>query len=189
MADQDRFDDREQERALVARVREGDPQAIAILMRLYASRLVRFASYTVGSRDTAEDIVQQVFVKLWERRATLDSDFRIKPYLFRAVRNRALDELDAETVRTRYQTSVQGEVVAGVIPAMVPSPEEGVLTTAAIQAALERLPERHRLALRLRLEQQMTHAEIAEVLGISVVATKRFVARAIGDLRKMLWGY
>lgn len=189
MADQDRLDEREQDQALVARVRQGDPDAIAILMRQYAGRLVRFASYMVGSRDTAEDIVQQVFVKLWERRAMLDSDVRVKSYLFRAVRNRVLDEQGSETVRSRYRTIIQGEVIAGIIPAMVSSPEEGVLTNATIQAALNRLPERRRLALKLRLEQQMTHAEIADILGVSVVAAKRFVARAVGDLRKILWGH
>jgi RNA polymerase sigma-70 factor (ECF subfamily) len=178
--------EQECERVLVGRLRQGDPEAFATLMAQYTNRLTRFAFYTVGSRDAAEDVVQQVFVDLWERRATLDPD-HLKAYLFRAVRYRALNERTSQAVRQRYTTTIQAEAEAGAIPTVVPSPEERVLTSAAIQAAVKQLSERRRLAIRLRLEEEMTYPEIAESLGVSPMAAQRLVARAMADLRTLLW--
>ncbi len=189
MADQDRFDEREQERALVARLSASDPGALAIIMTQYGERLLRFAYSLAGSRDVAEDIVQYVFIRLWDRRAFLDPGSRFKPFLFKAVQNRALDERASDAVRGRYRASVEGEEIAGLRPAAVPSHEERILDQMTIQAAVELLSERRRLAIRLRLEEEMTHAEIAEVLEISLVAAKSLVARAMDDLRDILWGH
>jgi RNA polymerase sigma-70 factor (ECF subfamily) len=175
------------ERALVRRLREGDPEAFAMLIARYTNQLARFAFYIVGSRDGADDIVQQVWTHLWEQRAMLDPE-RFKPYLFRAVRNRALDEQSATYVRERYRTNVLAEATAGTLANAVPSPEETVLTKAVVQAAIEQLPERRRLAIRLRFEEEMSHAEIADVLGVSSVAAQRLVSRAMADLREIILG-
>ncbi len=176
-----------EERFLVARLREGDPDAFATLVTLYVDTLTRMAFYATGSRDTADDVVQRVFVELWERRATLDPN-RLRPYLLRAVRNRAIDEGNAALVRSRHRATTQAEASAGSVLAATPSPEEDILNDVTVQAAIARLSPRRRLAVRLRLQEEMSHAEIAEVLEISVVAAKRLVARGIVELRQLLWG-
>lgn len=175
------------ERALVDRLRAGDHDAFVRLLTHYTDRLLRFACSLVGSRDGADDIVQQVWVQLWDRRAVLDLT-HLKSYLFRAVRNRALDERDATIVRERYRAIVQAEASAGTISALHPSPEDEILTDATIWAALERLSDRRRLAIQLRIQEEMTHAEIADVLGVSPLAAQRLVSRAMAELRKIIWG-
>lgn len=178
---------RDEDRSLVGRLQAGDPAAFAAIVARYTERLSRFAFYIVGSRDAADDVVQQVWVQLWERRTTLEPD-QLTPYLFRAVRNRALNEQSAAAVRERFRANVQAEAATGTIAAAVPSPENEVLTTAVVQAAVEQLSERRRFAIRLRLEEELTHGEIADILGVSAVAAQRLVARAIADLREILWG-
>ena len=173
--------------ALLRRLRADESGAITTLMRRYTESLLRFALYLVGSRDAAEDIVQHVFVQLWERRAIIDPECHLKPYLFRSVRNRALDEQDALGVRNRYRDHIQADAAAGAVLSLVPNPEEAILTETMVQAALDRLPERRRIAVRLRLMESMTHAEIANVLGITPVAAQSLVTRGIADLKKIIW--
>jgi DNA-directed RNA polymerase specialized sigma24 family protein len=124
------------ERTLIAQMRRGDPRAFAELIAQYVNAMTRFAFRIIGSRDTAEDVVQQVFVQLWERRATLELDMRLKAYLFRAVRNRALNESKAAAVRERYASSIP------LGASQVPSHEEPVLAEQSVHAAVNRLSGR-----------------------------------------------
>lgn len=179
-----RPEDRERERALIAQIRANDTNAFATLVDQYLDRVTRFATSIIGARDPAEDIVQSVFVQLWDQRASLDPDRPFKPYLYRIVRNRALDERKAITVRATYRAGVQADAIAGTIDASTPSPESAILTAAAIEAAVQQLPARRQQAIRLRFESQLSHAEIGEVLEISPQAAMQLVLRAIDDLRK-----
>jgi RNA polymerase sigma-70 factor (ECF subfamily) len=177
---------RARERALIERVRNDDGDAFAMLVTEHLPRLTRFATYLLGSADAAEDCVQMVFVHLWKRRHELDVDRPLRPYLLRAVQNRSLNEHRAETVRMKYRNRIQVHAAAGTLATNVPSPEEQILTEAMVQAALAQLPERRQLALRLRLEEGLTDHEVADTLGISLMATDRLIRRALANLRDIL---
>jgi len=168
------------DRQLVERLRGEDMGALAELMRVYTAALVRFAYDIVGSRDAAEDLVQGVFIHVWGARATLDPARSIKAYLYRAVRNRALNERDAEDVRDRHREQM---------PAVVSNPESRFVDAATVQAAMAQLGPRRRTALQLRFEEGMTHPEIADVMGITAEAAKRLVSRAVADIRTLLAPY
>ncbi len=174
------------ERALLNRVRAGDARAFTEVITQYLDTVTRFAFHIIGSHDAAEDIAQDVFVSLWERRDTLDEVRSLKSYLFRAVRNRAFDEQKSDLVRKRYRTIVQAEVEAGTQSGAVQSSEDSMLTAAAVQAAMSQLSERRQLVLRLRIGYQMTHAEIGEILGLSPDAARVLANRAASDLREKL---
>lgn len=176
----------EEEIALIARLREGDTEAFRALSKHYLNMLTRFAYYMSRSRDLADDIVQHVLIGVWENRVSLEPDRSLKSYLFRSIRNRALDERKAAMVRDRYKDGAYQDAVAGVIHAYTPSPESGILTTITVQNAIDQLSERRQLAVRLRLEEGMSHAEIAEVLQLTPENAKRLVARSITELRKIL---
>jgi RNA polymerase sigma factor (sigma-70 family) len=177
---------RAEERGLVLRVRASDAEAFALLVRRHLDAVTRMATYLVGSADAAEDVAQRVLVQLWEHRVTLDPERPLTPYLRRSVRNCALNDRKAHTVRAQYRERIQGEIAAGTIPASTPSPEETVLTVATVQAALHQLPHRRQLALRLWFEEELTYSEIADILETSVQATDRLLRRALADLREML---
>ena len=171
---------RDADRMLSAQLRDGNPDAFARVVVQYTDRLTRLAFYITGARDSADDVVQDVFVDLWERRDALRVE-SLKSYLFRAVHNRALNDRKATAVRKRYQLTALAEAEAAA-----PSPEYRVLTQAAVQSAVDQLAERRQIAIRLRFEEQMTHAEIASILAISPLAARLLVARALADLREFL---
>lgn len=172
------------EQQLLARMRADDTEAFRNIVDTYIDRITEFAASMVGSYDVADDVVQRVFVWLWEHREHVEIQGSFKSYLFRAVRNRVLDDRKADAVRLRYRTEVQS--IAAQESIAIRSPEEAIITADLVQAALSLLPERRQQAIRLRLIDDLTHAEIADILGTSPDTASRLVSRAIGDLRKIL---
>ena len=165
-------------------VRAGDPSAFEALFRAYHAPLCSFAYRYLGARDLAEEIVQEVFLCIWERREIWDVRTSVKGYLLTAVRNAALSYLRHERVVRRRQAEVRDfqEVVA-------PSPEVRALeaeTVVAVRQAIGRLPDRCRLVFTLHREQGLTYAEVAEVLGISPRTVEVQIGRALKSLRKGL---
>ena len=96
------------ERDWVARIRSGDGPAFEALFYAYHAPLCAFAYRLVGVRDLAEEIVQEVFLYIWERRETWDVRTSVKSYLFTAVRNAAMSYLRHErVVRQREAETVE----------------------------------------------------------------------------------
>lgn len=171
---------------LIVQLRAGDPRALTILVDTYFEALVRFAFYLLGSLDWAQDVVQDVFVRVWEYPDAFAPTHSLKQYLYAAVRNHALNARKYEAVRSRHQEAVQAAAKGESSLAATPSPENAVLQEATIQAALRQLSDRRQEAVRLRIEQQLTHAEIGEILGVSTAAAERLVQRALEELREIL---
>ena len=87
-----------------AALRQGDESVFdAVFRRLYAPLCHYATSLTDGDADEAEDIVQQVFVKLWDRRASLDITWSVKAYLYRMVHNAALNRIRHLNTKNKYQ--------------------------------------------------------------------------------------
>jgi RNA polymerase sigma-70 factor (ECF subfamily) len=175
-----------EETELVIRLRAGDERALAELIAAFFSRLVGFAYTFLGSEDMAKDVAQQTFIRLWESRTSLDPTRPVKPYLFTLAKNQAISELRSRRVRERHEADARDTIAHDPDLATVPSAEEKILTTATIHSALLQLPERRRIAVRLRVEGQLSHAEIAQVLEISTQAAERLVQRGLQELRKVL---
>ncbi len=171
---------------LVRQISEGDVRAFTSLVTKYLFPVTRFAYNMVRSEDAAEDIAQNVFIQLWERRAGLGEIRSIKAYLFRIVKNIALNERKAFSVRKRHQAQVYADPRQGIVPGQWDREESLLLTTTTVQEAIHELPERRQLVLRLRLEDELSHAEIGEILGISPQAAQVLAGRALAELRKKL---
>jgi RNA polymerase sigma-70 factor (ECF subfamily) len=176
--------ERSRERALVERVRTGDVEAFAAVIAEYIRPVTRVAYWWVHSHDMAEDVAQSVFVRVWEHRHALDPNRPLKPYLLRAVRNVAVDAQRSESARARREDRVAA--AEGREQASVPSPEDGILAAATVDAALEQLPERRQLVLRLWLKEELGLSDIADVLGVSLAAADRLLRRAQADLRRIV---
>ncbi len=186
MISHDDAQDINHEHALLARIQAGDADAFRIVVETHIGRITEFAAVMVRSSDVADDVVQKVFVWMWENRATLSINGRLKAYLFRAVRNRILDYRKAEAIRFRYQVDELAQMEGD--GAASPSPEEAILTADMVQAALGMLSERRQQAVRLRLFDDLTHAEISDILGVTPEASAQLVSRALTDLKKILSG-
>jgi RNA polymerase sigma-70 factor (ECF subfamily) len=176
---------------LIARVRGGDRDAFRQVMQTHYNSLVRFAVPLAG--ESAEDVVQEVFVRVWEGRARLDPLRPIRAYLFTAVRRRVLDLHKHERAQRRLLAEIERSdndivLIPGEGRDMSVSGEafEGDDRLPALAHAITALPERNRTALMLRFEQAMTHAEIGAVLGCSDKAAQQVVLRTLASLRRLL---
>jgi len=179
----------ESERSLIARVRNGDAEALGEIVRATSPKLVSFAFSFVRSRDVAEDIVQDVFVAVWERRTTWEPA-SVLAYLLAAVRNRAFKVARARGVAERYRVSNRELLQTSPSPADVLDEADDdrlwVRRLRALREAVDRLTERQRTAYLLRYEQGLTMAQIAHVLGVGVKSAEQLVQRTVHTLRERL---
>ncbi len=160
--------------------------AFDALVRAHYGRLCNFAYRYVDSRDIAEDIVQDVFTRLWRQRDAFDVRDPL-PYLYQAVRNRAVSYRRQSVVRDRWreQEALRGDRD----DADTASAAELADLAQVIALVIEALPERCRLIFTMSREQYLTYAEIAQALGISVKTVETQMGRALKALRARLAGY
>ncbi len=168
----------------VEALRSGDASAFEALFHAYHASLCSFAYRYLGARDLAEEMVQEVFLCIWERRHGWDVRTSVRSYLLTAVRNAAISYLRHERVARRREGEIRD--LQQVYP---PTPEVRALeaeTIAAVRQAVAGLPERCRQVFTLHREQGLTYAEVAEILGISPRTVEVQIGRALKSLRKHL---
>lgn len=169
---------------LATRIRSGDAAAFDTLFRAYYGQLCSFACTYTGSPDTAEEIVQDVFTAIWARRAQWTVTVSARAYLYGAVRNRAQRrraQARAEQVRWSLLATDQALESADAEDRL----ERGEVE-AIVRRAIDRLPERSRIVATLRWQRQLSHPEIAAVMGISVKGVENQLTRVAKRLRVFL---
>jgi RNA polymerase sigma-70 factor (ECF subfamily) len=161
--------------------------AFEALFREYHARLCGFAYRFVHSRDVAEELVQEVFLYLWEHWERWDAGAPARTYLFTAVRNAAVSYLRHQRVVQRSEPDL-----VDLFSRSRPTADadlRGAELGAALGRAIARLPERCRLVFTLSREQGLTYNEVADVLGISVKTVEMQMGRAYKALRRYLAPY
>jgi RNA polymerase sigma-70 factor (ECF subfamily) len=170
---------------LVRRIRAGDERALGEVFRAHFAGMASFVQRFVRSPDVAEELVQDVFLKLWTKREQLAEIETLRTYLFRAARNTALNHLRRQKLERRWQEE-QG--MDDDPPAAFAADEETTEqeVTAAVQEAINRLPPRCREVFLLSRDGGLTYAEIARSLEISVKTVETQMGRALKSLRVSL---
>jgi RNA polymerase sigma-70 factor, ECF subfamily len=172
-----------------SKVRADETPSIDILFRAYHRKLCTFAYTYVKCPDAAEDLVADVFARLWQQHLNGHTYIDPKRYLYTAVRNQALKHLAHERVVRNSHGMVQGE---GRAPAMSQSPEgaedelEAAQLKAAFDIAVDSLPARCREAFELYRCNGMTYPEIADIMNISARTVETHVGHARRALRQVL---
>ncbi|QKG51441.1 RNA polymerase sigma-70 factor [Hymenobacter sp. BRD67] len=161
------------------RLKLDDERAFDALFRHYSALVYRFAYSYLKSRPSAEEIVQECFIKIWEKRGQLRDDIPLKGYLFTTAYHAVLNELR----RDQHLLRLQGEVAA-TGPASVANEAEYQEMEALYQTALERLPPKQREAFMLSRQQGLSYLEIAERQGVSVKTVEAHIMQALKTLRK-----
>ncbi len=153
----------------------------------YSDPLCRFVYSYVGAWETAEDLVDDVFFKLWERLRHGDSVRDLKAYLFTTARNHAISHLRHLRVESRHRDrELLGERENEAIPAAVEQQLIESELTAALQRAVDLLPPRQRDVVLLKWRTQSTNEEIAQTLGIASTTVAEHFRRALQQLRASL---
>ena|SRR2546425_641526 len=165
------------ERALADRIRAGDMDAFEALYRSYWERLYAFAFRYMRSKEDAEEIVQEVFLRIWRGRAHWVPAGAVRNYLYLAVRNSARDRWERAAVARRWRVGQQETAVE------VQSNLEAADLVAAVERALAELPSKRSAVCKLRLINGLSYAQIAERLGICEKTVETQLARGLKFLR------
>jgi RNA polymerase sigma-19 factor, ECF subfamily len=165
------------ERAWVDRIRAGDMDAFEALYRRYWERLYGFAFRYLRSKEDAEEIVQEVFFRIWRGRAHWVPVGAVRNYLYLAVRNSARDRAERAAVARRWRLGQRETAVE------IQSSLEAADLVAAVERALAELPSKRSAVCKLRLINGLSYAEIAAQLGICEKTVETQLARGLKFLR------
>ena len=169
---------------IIRRIRQGDKQEFETLFRSSYVSLVRYAKSILRDHDTAEEIVQELFFRLWQDRQNLSIESSLNGYLFRSVHNRALHFIEHQQVVSRHA----GEMTARSDLASEPVTEAIYYSElqAKVARVLERLPERCRLIFRMSRFEGLKYNEIADKLSVSLKTVEADMGKALREFRKVL---
>lgn len=184
---------------LMLRVRDADDTAaFAELVDRFQNRLVAVMHHLVGSADEAEDLAQEVFLRVFRTRKKYTPKAKFSTWLFTIANNLALNALRDRQRRPVVPLEVHDSGPLGPRPTEVLAPirddppahnlQQQELAE-VIRQALDGLNEHQRVAIVLNKFEDMNYADIAEVMGLSTKAVKSLLSRARSKLREALQGY
>lgn len=166
-----------------------DEVTFRALFQKYSESLRQYARRLVRSRAAAEDVVQDVFLRVWLRPAGAAPVGNVRAYLYRATRTRAFDYLARERSEERRREESQARGLSDRGPILPPeSDPDGVVDeiTRAVGRLVEAMPPRQREVALLRFREELTTPQIAERLGISPRTVEVHMARITKTLREEL---
>jgi len=183
---------------LMLRVREDDTAAFTELVGNYQHRLVGIMHHLVGNAEEAEDLAQEVFLRVYRNRKSYTPQAKFSTWFFTIANNLALNALRNRSRKPAVPLAASDSSPLG------PRPEEQLLRdrgatpsfglrqaelTDRIRSALDTLNERQKMAVVLNKFEDMTYLEIAEVMGMTTKGVKSLLSRARTRLRDALAGY
>jgi RNA polymerase sigma-70 factor (ECF subfamily) len=182
------------EHELLTQAQAGDCDAFEQLQTRLESPVRRFVWRLIGTSDAEDDIVQDSFISLYKNLHRIYPAEKLRPYLFRIVRNRCYDEL-RHLGRFRYVSlddePVESWTAMNTLADGASQPEEvahWLMLYLDVQKAIDRLPELQRQTLILYAEEELSYAEIAEVMNTSIGTVKSRLFYAKKTLRQLLSG-
>lgn len=162
---------------------QGDIKAFELLVAKYQGPLLNFTFRYVGDRFLAEEVVQEVFLKVFRAAGGFEAKSKVSTWIFRIAYNQAMTEMSR---RARHRDLCETISRAGACAEASVSPEPVSELGHDVMSALSKLPENQRAALLLRINEELSYREIAEVLGVSVESVESLLFRARTNLRKYI---
>ncbi|TKG92927.1 RNA polymerase sigma-70 factor [Puteibacter caeruleilacunae] len=183
--------EKELDKEVIKLIQKGDDKTFRMTFDAYFPGLLAFAKEYVQDEEVAKNLVQEAFVKLWEKRETLSEDSNIKAFLYHILRNSSLNYLKGEKVRKKYEDRLKH------------SYNEALLNYEAlnrldfdslsfeelanvISETINSLPPKCKQVFEMSRYQSLKNREIAEELGISVKAVEGHISKALKELRSEL---
>ncbi len=179
--------------ALMARIGAGDHAAFRALVERHQDAVVGTVAKMLGNPADAEDIAQQVFLRLWKHARQYRPEAKFTTYLFTIARNLVFNETRRRSRRKEVSADEREESSHLQVAADESAQPDAELLRAELQQAVDKainaLPEVQRMAVVLRRYEQMPYEEIADVLKLSLPAVKSLLFRARTTLREALRDY
>jgi RNA polymerase sigma-70 factor, ECF subfamily len=168
----------------IGRIRRGDVKEFESLFRSSYVSLVRYARTLIRDQDTAEEIVQDLFYRIWKDREKISIESSLNGYLFRAVHNSCLHHIEHARVVVRHAEEMSIRMTE------TPESPSDILNYKELQAKiasiLEKLPERCGRIFCMNRFEGLKYNEIAEILSVSVKTVEANMGKALKQFRKEL---
>jgi RNA polymerase sigma-70 factor (ECF subfamily) len=169
---------------IIGRIRQGDVKIFESLFRSSYVSLVRYARTLMKDQDTAEEIVQDLFFRIWKDKEKIKIESSLNGYLFRSVHNRCLHHIEHNRVVERHAEEMSNR------PSESQESPSDILNYKELQAKiasiLEQLPERCGKIFYMSRFEGLKYHEIAEKLSVSVKTVESNMGRALKEFRKEL---
>lgn len=172
------------EDAIIRRLRKGETSAFDEIYNLYSRNVYRFAYSFLKSKQDSEEIIQEVFLKVWKNRKTIDEYFSFKAFLFTISYNLIIDEF-----RKRLKDNKYREFFANRVDHLSMDTEKTIEyheLNNRYADAVEKLPERRKMIYKLHRDEGLPYKEIAAKLKISERTVENQISQALKYLRSML---
>jgi RNA polymerase sigma-70 factor (ECF subfamily) len=172
---------REDEREAIAACRRGEPGAFDALLERYQRDVYRLCYRYVGNHEDASDMTQEAFLKAWRGLSSFRGDSAFSTWLHRIAVNTCLN--------FRSARKPLGDEPSEALPDRRPGAAESLLQAERERQVLEairRLPEKQRATLILKVYQDLSHDEVARILGSTVGTVKANLFHAVASLRRLV---
>lgn len=170
--------------ALVDFLKQDDEKALSALYLRYWDKLFSVACHRLNAPEEAEEVVQDIFFRLWENRHTLELKYTIATYLAVAVKYRVINLMDH-----LYRKRNRDAQLPDYSMLLSPSPEDYTFEKELrdqIEGVVGGLPEKCQIVFRLSREEYLTNKQIAETLDISEKTVEAHISKALRELRGSL---
>jgi len=175
---------KESENALVEKLKNNSKSAFSVIFLTYYQDLVRFAFRFTKNADLSEEIVQDVFVKVWEERSTLEIHHSLKSFLLKSVQNLSIDRLRHLNIVNKYASLVLDN------PILSENATENYVLRDELELnyirAMEKIPAEYADVYRMSRVEAQSYHEIAQKLGVSVRTVEVRIGKALSLLREEL---
>lgn len=169
---------------IIRKIKNNDSKALRELFDLYATALTFFAYRFVYDKSEAENIVQDVFIGVWKNINNMDDNINIKAYLYKSVKNRAINLLNQNKESTEFEENLF---------LYKSFSQQTTIETNELyenyKKAIEELPTSCRNIFLMSREDNLTYKEIAEILNISIKTVETQMGRALKSIRKKIEKY
>lgn len=170
----------ENEKALLLRLANGDQEAFSMIVDCYRNRIYAHALTFVKSCEDAEEITQDIFLKVWDQRHRMGEIENFKGYLFILSRNQLIS-----AIRRRVAREISGEVPESNDSGLLPDEQFQLKETGQlIQSGIERLPPQQKAVFTMHRFEQLSYEEISQRLHISKSTVKFHIILALNSLRE-----
>ena len=168
-------DDFSDDKTLLEALEKGDEKAFAYLMHYFFKKLCVYAYSLCKDKDQAEDIVQNVFLKLWKRRESLNNTIKLNGFLYKSVYNEFIDQY-RQTKKVILLEKKHIDLLSKVVDEEPDSNFEKLVKT--INTEIDNLPPKCKEVVILSKKEGLTNIEIAEFLKISIKSVESHITKA-----------
>ena len=169
---------------LIALMKLDDANALSELYNRYWDKLLSVCINRLNDLELAQEIVQDIFVKLWERRCEIEISYALNTYLAVAAKYSVIDQLDK-----RYRRGSAVQIDDDYSHLVVPAADERIMEdelSRHIEMTIKALPEKCQLIFRMSREDQMTYKQIAAKLQISEKTVEAHISKALREIKTNL---